>query len=70
MPIINLGYLEDRPLHFTKLLDGGIEESNRILVRLDRTLIIPQTNNQDSSNFIDLETEQINKKKEKVKRYW
>lgn len=69
MPITYLGYLENKPLHFTKLLDGNIKESNKMLVRLDITLIIPKTNDQDSSNCIDLETKRINKKEEKVKRY-
>lgn len=45
MHITNLGYLKDRPLCFLEFLDSSMEESNRMLVRLDIVAIIPETNN-------------------------
>ena len=38
--ITNLDYLEDGLFHFTKLLDGNIKESNKILVELDPVAFI------------------------------
>ncbi len=66
--VTNLGYLEDRPPHFTELLDGSTKESNKMLVRLDIAAIIPETDNQDLLDLIDLEAEWVNKKKEKAER--
>ena len=42
--IINLGYLENRPLHFMELLDSGTKEFNKILVGLNIATVIPETN--------------------------
>ncbi len=39
-----------------------------MLVRLDTAVVIPETNDQDLLDLIDLEVEQANKKKEKVER--
>lgn len=72
MHITNLGYLEDRPLCFIKLPDGGIEEFNKMLVGLDTATIILESDNQDLPDLfelIDLEAKQVNKKKEKVERH-
>lgn len=44
MCVTNLGYREDGPPHFTKLLNGDTEESNRMLIRLDIAFVIPETN--------------------------
>ncbi len=41
--VTNLSYLEDKLLHFTKLLDDSMEESNKMLVGLDKTTIILKT---------------------------
>lgn len=41
--VIKLGYLEDGSPHFTKLLEGGTEDSNRMLLRLDSAAIILET---------------------------
>ncbi len=41
MHVTNLGYLADRSPRFTDLSDGGMEESNRMSVGLDRAAIIP-----------------------------
>ncbi len=68
MHVTKLGYLEDGPPCFTELPDGGTEESNRMLVGLDTAAVIPETNDQDLPNLIDLEAERANKKKEKAKR--
>ena len=68
MHIINLGYLEERLFYFIELSDGDTEESNRILIGLEITTVIPKTNDQDLLDLIDLEVEQANKKKEKTKR--
>ena len=43
MHVTSLGYLENGPLCFTELLDGGIKESNRMLIGLDTAAIIPDT---------------------------
>lgn len=55
MHVTNPDYLEERPLCFTELLDSGIEKSNRILVRLDKAAVIPETDNQDLPDLINLE---------------
>ncbi len=68
MYVTNLGYLKNGPLCFIKLPNGGMEESNRILVGLDIAAIIPKTNDQDILDLIDLEAELPNKKKEKVEK--
>ncbi len=68
MHITNLGYLEDGPPCFTELPDGGTEELNRMLVGLDTAAIIPETDDQDLSDLIVSEVEQVNKKKEKAER--
>lgn len=66
--VTNLGYLKDKPLYFTELLDGNIEELNKMLIELDTAIVIPETNNQDLTNLIDLEAKWANKKKKKVER--
>ena len=66
MYITNLGYFEDRSPHFTELLDGNMEELNKILVELDTIAIIPEIDNQDLLDLINLEAKWANKKKEKV----
>lgn len=66
--VINLGYLEDGSHYITKLPDSSIKESNRILVELDIVTIIPEINNQDLSDLIDLKAKRVNKKKEKAER--
>ncbi len=68
MHVTNLSYLEDGPPCFTQLPDGGMEESNRILVGVDTAAVIPETNNQDLPDLIDSEAEWVNKKKEKAER--
>ena len=68
MHIINLNYLKDRLFCFTKLLDNGIKELNRILVGLNTIAVILKTNNSDLLDLIDLEAKRVNKKKEKVER--
>ena len=68
MHVTNLGYLKNGPLRFTELPDGGIKKSNRMLVGLDIAVVIPETDNQDVPDFIDLEAKWANKKKEKAKR--
>lgn len=66
--VTNLDYLENGSLCFTKLSDGNMKESNRILVGLDIPTIIQKTNDQDLSDLIDLEVKRANKKKEKTKK--
>lgn len=68
MYVINLGYLKDRFSYFIELLDNSIQESNRILVGLNTTTDIPETNNQDLLHLIDLEAKWTNKKKEKAEK--
>ena len=68
MHVTNLDYLGDGPLYFTKLPDGGMDKSNRILIGLDIAAVILETDDQDLLDLIDLETEQANKKKEKTER--
>lgn len=70
MQVTNLGYLEDKTPCFPELLDSSTKKLNRMLVRLDIAVIILKINDQDPPNLIDLEAEQVNKKKEKAKRYW
>lgn len=70
MHITNLGYLEDKLFCFTKLLDSGIEELNKMLLGLDTAAVIPITDNQDLQNLINLKTIQASKKKKKVERRW
>ena len=43
--IINLGYLEDKFPCFIEFSDGNIDKLNRMLVGLDTTAIIPETDN-------------------------
>ncbi len=43
MHVTNIGYLKDGPPRFTELPDGGIEESNKMLVGLNTAAIIPET---------------------------
>ncbi len=69
MHIPNLGYLEDGLPHFMELPDSGTEELNRMLVGLNTAVVIPETDDQDLPDLIDLKVERANKKKEKVKRY-
>ncbi len=57
MHISNLSYLEDGPSRFTELPDGGTEESNRILVGLDTAAVIPETDDKNLPDLIDLEAE-------------
>lgn len=54
MHITNLDYLEDGPLCFTELFNGDTEESNRILVGLNTTVVILEINNQNLLDLIDL----------------
>lgn len=68
MFINNLGYLEDKSLHFMKILNSGLEKINKMLVGLDKTAIIPKINKKDLLYLIVLEAEYANKKKEKDKR--
>lgn len=57
MYFTNLGYLEDRLSHFTKLLKGDIEKSNRMIVELNTAVVIPEIDNQDLLDLIDLKVE-------------
>ncbi len=68
MHFTNLGYLEDGPPRFMEFPNGGTEELNRMLVGLDTTAVIPETDNQDLPDLIDSEAERANKKKEKAER--
>ncbi len=68
MDVTNLGYLRDGPPHFTKLPDSGTKESNRMLIGLNTAAVIPETNDQDLPNLIDLEVKRAKKKKEKAER--
>ncbi len=68
MCVTNLGYLEDGSRRFTKLPNSGTEESNKMLVELDTAAVIPEADNQDLPDLIDLEAERANKKKEKAER--
>lgn len=70
MHVINLGYLEDGPPCFTEFSNGSTKESNKMLVGLDTTAVIPETDNQDPPDLIDLEVKRTNKKKEKAERRW
>lgn len=66
--VTNLNYLEDGSFCFMELLDGGTEESNRILVELDTAAVILETDDQNLPDLIDSESEWANKKKKKVER--
>lgn len=66
--VTNLGYLENISLYFKKLSNSNLEESNKILIKLDIATIIIETNNQDLPDLIDLKPKQTNKKKKKVVR--
>lgn len=66
--ITNLSYLKDGPSHFMEFPDSSMEESNWMLVVLDIAAIIPETDNQDLPDLIDLKVEQANKKKDKAER--
>ena len=66
MHVTNLGYLKDGSLCFTEFSDGGMDKSNKILVRLDIAAVILEINNQNLLNLINLKAEWVNKKKEKV----
>lgn len=69
MYVTNLGYLEDRSPCFMVLLEGSIKKSNRMLVGLDITVVILETNHQDLPDPIDLKVKWANKKKERAKKY-
>ncbi len=68
MHVTNLGYLEDKPPHFTELLNDNTEELNKMLVGLDTAAVIPETDDEDLPDLIDLEVKWANKKKEKTER--
>lgn len=68
MHFTNLDYLNDGSLHFTELPDGGMKESNKMLIGLNIVTIIPETDNQDPPNLIDSEIERANKKKKDAKK--
>lgn len=54
--VTNIGYLEDGSSCFTEISDGGIEESNKILKKLNIVAVIPKTHNQNLPDLINLET--------------
>ena len=66
--LINLNYLKNGSCCFTEFSNRDTEESNKILVGLDKAIVIPKTDNQNLSDLIDLKAKQANKKKEKNKR--
>ena len=43
--VINLGYLKNRYPYFIEFLNSSIEESNKMLVRLDTIAVILEINN-------------------------
>ena len=51
--IIKLGYLENGPPCFTKLLDDNKEKLNKILIELDTATVILKTDNQDLLDLIN-----------------
>lgn len=66
--ITHMGYLEEASSLFTEHSDGGIEKSNKLLIELNTTAIIPEINNQNLMDLIDLKVKRINRKKEKFER--
>lgn len=57
MYVTNLRYLEERSSGFTELSDGRTEESNGMLMELDKTAVISEIDDEDLSNQIDSEAE-------------
>lgn len=68
--INNLNYLDDRLSYFMELLDNGMEELSRMLIRLNTAAVIAKTDDQDLLDLIDSEAKQANKKKEQTERCW
>ena len=68
--VTNLVYLEDKTPRFTEFLNCGMEESNKMLVKLNTATIILEIDNQNLLNLINLEAEWANKKKEKAEKRW
>lgn len=66
MYVTNPSYLEDRPFYFTKLSDGGTEESNKTLGRLNNAAIISNNDNKYPPDLPNLEIKWEKKKKEKA----
>lgn len=66
--ITNQGYLENGPLHFTGLPNVNMEEQNRILLGLDNTNTILDTNDKQSLDLPDPEAKQKRQKKNKAQR--
>lgn len=68
MHVINLSYLEDKPLYFTKFLDGGMKKSNKTLEKLDNTTAISNNDNKYLPDLPDLKAKWAKKKEKNAQK--